>query len=656
MRSQLAATPLTEFAYMTAPVGWDSDMPPQFMPEQYAAVLDNFIPRNGKLTLRQPFSTQLTSHTNGNWASTGMLNIRGYAGRANGNLILSAPTQFQANQPQYNNDEGLWVMQAGRTSTSIWYGASLATDNVWEVQDSNWFEAPLSGSLGALPPGKSYATLYARVYWVTPPTSVGGLGTNGGDCHLIEWNSTAGYADISTVSGCPRSCTAAYAYQSRLWVLGGYFNGDLSTTYSSNALMFTNPLKPADDPKTSGFWHYPISGAENNLFVNPDVSDPALGLASFNQRLIIFRYNSVYILTGSTPANYSVQLLSDTVGCVDQQSIVETGQGVYFVSAEGLQITTGTSVTNVSGQVQESLAAAVQKYRQGVGSGGTGDCTAAKLLNGDILITIRLCANGSIANTAGFDTIWSGVFSPTTMTWYRVSSNLFGNGDASPTALGVDCLPAYVIRGNGGVLSVGNKRGVVIEGPGKPAMASTDVAPKTVGLSGYPLISGMDIQSLTSTTANAYPIPARWISSFVPLAPSGRFHSTGVRWYADYLLQQDSTPSGSGDVGPFTVRLLTVSGATITTLSLPPAANQGDAFPGPYATQNTGLGNSLARAPLVQRADADFREEMEHAVLIVEFAPSGTPWSINSPWLLVAEILGIGIEFQQGRNLENLTT
>lgn len=657
IRRAHVAAPVTDFQYMQAPVGWDSDTPPQFMPEQFAPVLDNFIPRNGKLTLRQPFSTQKTANSNGDWASSGILNIRGYAIYSE-LLLFGTPTVFATSAPQYSNDEGLWAPEAGYTGTVTYGAANSAPSGLFFLQ-ADWLAAPgVSSTLGTgiYPPGKSYTTLHNNAYSVSLPTSSAGLSGACGDSALMTWTRgiPAAAVNISSVTGCPRSSTSVCKYQGRVWVLGGFFTGDASSTYSSNMLIFSNPLLPADVPSTSSYWHDAISGAENNLLVDPDTSDPALGLAAFNQRLIIFRYNSVYVMLGTTPANYSVQLLSNTVGCADQQSIVETGQGVYFLSPEGLQLTTGTSVTNVSGNVQESLSAAVQRYRRSVGLGGTGDCTAAKLLNGDILLTIRVCDTGSIANTVGFNTIWSGVYSPTTGTWYRVSSVLFANGDSNQSSLGgVDALPAYVVSGNGGVLSVGNKRGVAIEAPGKPAMASTDVLPKLGGLSVYPLISGMDIQPLTTSTANVYPIPARWLSSFIPLAPSGRFHSSLVRYFADYLLQQDTDPSSSTPLPPFTVSLVTVSGETLATLSLPPAENASGDFPGPYGTNISSIGMSLSRQPMVQRVNSDAKCEMEHAMFLVQ-APSSA-WAITEPVLITAEVLGIGIEFQQGRNLEELS-
>ena len=53
IRRAHTAAPITEFAYMQAPMGgWDADSPPMFMPETFAVQLDNFEPRSSKLVMR----------------------------------------------------------------------------------------------------------------------------------------------------------------------------------------------------------------------------------------------------------------------------------------------------------------------------------------------------------------------------------------------------------------------------------------------------------------------------------------------------------------------------------------------------------------------------------------------------------------------------
>ena len=92
-----------------------------------------------------------------------------------------------------------------------------------------------------------------------------------------------------------------------------------------------------------------MTGLTNKVQMDGDTQDYGVGLATVRNGLIIFlRRSSVYLLKGTTSANYTLIPISQGVGCLDARSIVETDHGVYFIEfARGLMLTNGTTVMDV---------------------------------------------------------------------------------------------------------------------------------------------------------------------------------------------------------------------------------------------------------------------------------------------------------------------
>tara|TARA_R110000803_G_scaffold206682_1_gene274110 strand:- start:1056 stop:3824 length:2769 start_codon:yes stop_codon:yes gene_type:complete len=70
---------------------------------------------------------------------------------------------------------------------------------------------------------------------------------------------------------------------------------------------------------------------------NAGTADFNVGLLSFaDDKLVVFNRNSIHLVQGSNPANSSVQLITNEVGCLARKTIVQIGNNVMFLSDNGI--------------------------------------------------------------------------------------------------------------------------------------------------------------------------------------------------------------------------------------------------------------------------------------------------------------------------------
>lgn len=90
-----------------------------------------------------------------------------------------------------------------------------------------------------------------------------------------------------------------------------------------NTVYWSYPGYPEDWPVTNGLT---IEGEDN---------EGITGLAVLLGRLVVFRRDAIYAVSGNSEANFQVDLVYRGVGCVDGHTIVETGNAVFFRDADG---------------------------------------------------------------------------------------------------------------------------------------------------------------------------------------------------------------------------------------------------------------------------------------------------------------------------------
>lgn len=73
------------------------------------------------------------------------------------------------------------------------------------------------------------------------------------------------------------------------------------------------------------------------------VGDVIIGLKTFRQELYIFCKRSIYKITGTTSANFAVVPITNTIGCLSNDTIQEVGGDLIFLSPDGLRSIAGTN-------------------------------------------------------------------------------------------------------------------------------------------------------------------------------------------------------------------------------------------------------------------------------------------------------------------------
>jgi hypothetical protein len=75
----------------------------------------------------------------------------------------------------------------------------------------------------------------------------------------------------------------------------------------------------------------------NQYRFNAGTADFNVGLLSFaDDKLVVFNRNSIHLVGGSSPANSSVELITNEVGCLARRTIVQIGNNVMFLSDNGV--------------------------------------------------------------------------------------------------------------------------------------------------------------------------------------------------------------------------------------------------------------------------------------------------------------------------------
>ncbi len=127
----------------------------------------------------------------------------------------------------------------------------------------------------------------------------------------------------------PPSCSLIALYQDRV-MLAGLEDSNL-IWFSKNKVNATN------------FNTIPVEFAsENSLAISP-LGGPITALATMDDKLIIFKKSSIYVLSGDGPNDVGggnsfppVELVSNSVGCTNPNSVVLTKNGLMFQSVKGI--------------------------------------------------------------------------------------------------------------------------------------------------------------------------------------------------------------------------------------------------------------------------------------------------------------------------------
>ena len=188
-----------------------------------------------------------------------------------------------------------------------------------------------------------------------------------GNNYLHKWNNSSSAWDAVTTAGSPTMVGVTKVRFSRLnfatpkVVLtdginpAATYDGTTYTQITHNdaptdpkfSAIFQNHLFLAGDPAhpTKLFFSAPL--AETNFAASDgagviNVGFPIVAIKSFRNELFIFGNTNIKKLGGTALANFVLQTVTDDLGCLATDSVIEIGGDLLFLSQDGLRPISGT--------------------------------------------------------------------------------------------------------------------------------------------------------------------------------------------------------------------------------------------------------------------------------------------------------------------------
>jgi hypothetical protein len=166
---------------------------------------------------------------------------------------------------------------------------------------------------------------------------------NGTD-QMVKYNGV----DWAAHTGATKGYYGAY-FDKRLWCVDEEYKDTLN--YSTKTPDATKPL----DFATNG-----TSSNPGTATFKPGSGQEITGMINFKNQLYVFLRSSIYrIATTSTVNEFTIQLVTNAVGCVSHRSICQVGEDVFFAADDGVyslgDVANYTEVrtTNKSARIQK---------------------------------------------------------------------------------------------------------------------------------------------------------------------------------------------------------------------------------------------------------------------------------------------------------------
>jgi hypothetical protein len=421
------------------------------------------------------------------------------------------------------------------------------------------------------------------------------------------------------LANAPHGAFDLKGHLSRIWLLGGVDTPGAGTTHNATTIFYTNPIVSGGGT-ASADWKDPVTGLTNQVVMDRDISNYGVALATVRGGLLVLRRASVHLLRGTTSANFSVSTVTTEVGCLDARSVIEADGQVYFMSTRGLMMTDGVRVVNMSGNVMYTLQQAVAAQQTAVVNSTGGYISCGQTSEGSILISI-----GAYSNSGNVRPLWCALYDPSLKVWTRITSRLWTN-DGTTTTTSSQVIPnlypgmLFSQRSPKQLLAIGDRYVTILE----------DL---NLGLS---FLHGSELYDLASTNV-ALGIPALWSAKYPPIVGSAtRKLGQAKRYFLDYAF---AAAGLVGSIG-FTVTPSDASGA--------PYASVMQCLAGTPPVPESITGVPTQVIPPIQRQSLDFVNEVSDVTFTVSWTAAQAVFATAET---VADVFGIGIEFQPGRDL-----
>jgi len=154
-----------------------------------------------------------------------------------------------------------------------------------------------------------------------------------------QWDGTT----LSDVSGSPPIGKYVVFRKDRLYVAG--------VSANPNRLYFCD----TGDPTT---WN----AGTNYIDIRSNDGDVITGIMPMRDYLVIYKRNSIWLLSGNSAANFFLTQVSETVGCKASGTLVPFENVHYFLHDTGIYAFDGSSPINVSDKVQPEIDGIQRQY------------------------------------------------------------------------------------------------------------------------------------------------------------------------------------------------------------------------------------------------------------------------------------------------------
>ena len=203
--------------------------------------------------------------------------------------------------------------------------------------------------------GRIKEVISTTAFRVEPTPTASFTATSGTIKSILEV--TGSRTESGTTVPVGAGCVAVH--QDRI-VLGNVFTTTLGASGKGNTIQWSTFLNvPVDSPVTAVDGYVPFLKAgwpRRNYQTFPNMNTVVSIVSLGPSTLLILGDNGVSLVSGNLPTttadttttNYTVRVLSTSIGCISAASVQITPAGVMFAAEDGIYVTDGNTFTNVT--------------------------------------------------------------------------------------------------------------------------------------------------------------------------------------------------------------------------------------------------------------------------------------------------------------------
>lgn len=191
----------------------------------------------------------------------------------------------------------------------------------------------------------------------------------------------------------PRFVQAVFSHYGRVWAAAA--RRPAGTDYDTSQVFYSIAGGTTAFTDVATDWQDPVTGDLNRISVGAgNDGDFVVGFGRAAGHLVIFKRNSIWIMYGTAPSNFTLRQLRTQSGCVDLRSIVTADEGVYFASQLGYELFDGNRFTLLTAPISDTWLAL---SNAGVASGSVNHAyiQASPLPNGYLYLSLGTDGTGA---------------------------------------------------------------------------------------------------------------------------------------------------------------------------------------------------------------------------------------------------------------------